>query len=218
MLHTKTVIPETESEIHRLMSMSWLSDFRLVGGTALSLMKGHRISDDIDLFVDEYFDSEEMMMNLSELYEDKILNQSVLPFGVTLYVQPHEHSPAIKIDVMAFDNDPFLDDAQEIDGVRLCTLKDLMAMKLKAVSHRKTKKDFIDLNLLFDSFDFATAVSLYKERFIYDDEADEKFFLDHLKNIDEADHDEMPKMFMDLEWNDVKKSIHKIVKNYEEKG
>jgi len=217
MLHTKTIIPETEAEIIRLMSMPWLNDFRLVGGTALSLMKGHRISDDIDLFLDEYFDVEEMMMNFLELYDDKIVNQSILTFGVTLYIQPYENSPVIKIDVMAFDNDPFLDASQQVDGIRLCTLRDLMAMKLKALSHRKTKKDFIDLNLLFESFDFATAVSLYQERFVYDDEADEKFFLDHLKNIEDADHDEMPKMFIELDWNNIKKNIKNIIKDFEEK-
>ena len=34
------------------MSLPELSDFRLVGGTALSLLRGHRESVDIDLFCD----------------------------------------------------------------------------------------------------------------------------------------------------------------------
>jgi len=38
--------------INKLMESDLLKDYRMVGGTALSLYRGHRRSDDIDLFVD----------------------------------------------------------------------------------------------------------------------------------------------------------------------
>lgn len=52
MLHHETTSNELFDVLVRLMSMAELSDFRLVGGTALSLLRGHRESVGIDMFCD----------------------------------------------------------------------------------------------------------------------------------------------------------------------
>jgi Nucleotidyl transferase AbiEii toxin, Type IV TA system len=39
------------------MQADTFKDFRLVGGTALSLYRGHRLSEDIDLFTDAPYGS-----------------------------------------------------------------------------------------------------------------------------------------------------------------
>ena len=51
MLQTQAIEPGTFSVLKKLMDLPSLQDFCLVGGTALSLKYGHRISIDIDLFV-----------------------------------------------------------------------------------------------------------------------------------------------------------------------
>ena len=43
--------------LSKLMAAKELNSFRLVGGTSLSLILGHRISIDIDLFTDEEYNS-----------------------------------------------------------------------------------------------------------------------------------------------------------------
>lgn len=51
--------------------MPRLSSFRLVGGTALSLLKGHRISVDIDLFTDQTYgttDFEEIENEIKQIF------------------------------------------------------------------------------------------------------------------------------------------------------
>jgi len=53
MLHKETVTAGTLDLIRRLMDDAHLQQFYLVGGTALALMLGHRISIDIDLFTDK---------------------------------------------------------------------------------------------------------------------------------------------------------------------
>lgn len=53
MLQTKTVEPNTFSILKQLIGMPELKDFSLVGGTALSLLFGHRQSVDLDLFSTE---------------------------------------------------------------------------------------------------------------------------------------------------------------------
>ncbi|WP_435352592.1 nucleotidyl transferase AbiEii/AbiGii toxin family protein [Emticicia sp. SJ17W-69] len=48
-----------------------LNDFYLVGGTALSLQIGHRISVDIDLFTNTSFDSTILSAELRQKYNFK---------------------------------------------------------------------------------------------------------------------------------------------------
>ena len=50
MLRKEAVSPQLLKLLHRLMSIPELNNHQLVGGTALALQIGHRISVDIDLF------------------------------------------------------------------------------------------------------------------------------------------------------------------------
>lgn len=56
-LHWNTVKPILKEVLTILMQEKLFDPFRLVGGTSLSLQLGHRMSDDIDLFSDEPYDS-----------------------------------------------------------------------------------------------------------------------------------------------------------------
>lgn len=60
MLHLETVEPRTFSVLKRLMRIPELEHFCLVGGTALSLRYGHRISVDLALFCNEKFQNEQI--------------------------------------------------------------------------------------------------------------------------------------------------------------
>jgi len=51
MLHLETVAASTLELLRELQGLDSLRETRLVGGTALSLHYGHRISVDLDLFV-----------------------------------------------------------------------------------------------------------------------------------------------------------------------
>ena len=50
MLQTFTASDELLRVLNELMKVPSLTDFTLVGGTALSFLQGHRMSDDINLF------------------------------------------------------------------------------------------------------------------------------------------------------------------------
>ena len=58
MLYIETVKPDTFSLLKELMLVKEMQHFNLVGGTALSLRLGHRISVDLDLFSHEKFENE----------------------------------------------------------------------------------------------------------------------------------------------------------------
>lgn len=50
MLHLETIESHTLDILRRLQGLPELSNTRLVGGTALALQLGHRISIDLDVF------------------------------------------------------------------------------------------------------------------------------------------------------------------------
>ena len=56
-LHWNTVSSLLKSGLLKFMAEPLFNPFRLVGGTSLSLKRGHRISIDIDLFTDEEYKS-----------------------------------------------------------------------------------------------------------------------------------------------------------------
>lgn len=57
MLYWNTVNTHLKEYLLTLMKLPSFADFRLVGGTALSLHLGHRMSVDIDLFTDKEYGS-----------------------------------------------------------------------------------------------------------------------------------------------------------------
>jgi len=68
MLQTQSVYPATLELLKKLMDFSPLATFNLVGGTALSLQFGHRISVDLDFFTEQPFDSFELKRNLEQAF------------------------------------------------------------------------------------------------------------------------------------------------------
>ncbi len=56
-IYKNTVSDLLWSTLSSLMDFEDLQNFRLVGGTSLSLLLGHRMSVDIDLFTDAPYDS-----------------------------------------------------------------------------------------------------------------------------------------------------------------
>lgn len=57
MLRLETVEPYAFSILKQLLEIEELKDFSLVGGTALSLLYGHRVSIDLDLFSNKSFEN-----------------------------------------------------------------------------------------------------------------------------------------------------------------
>lgn len=68
MLQTQTVEPGTLALLNGLMGIPELAGFSLVGGTALALKYGHRISVDLDLFSEETFDRDVILLTLEKTF------------------------------------------------------------------------------------------------------------------------------------------------------
>lgn len=140
MLQTGTVAQSTLELLKRLQEESALAATRLVGGTALSLHIGHRVSEDLDLFSSELFNG----MRIQSLLIDKYgFVPSVIEENTIIgFVQ------GVKIDII-YHPFTWLEDAVVEDGMRIASMTDIAAMKLHAIINSgKRPKDFVDLAFL----------------------------------------------------------------------
>jgi predicted nucleotidyltransferase component of viral defense system len=199
MLHTNTVEPNTLELLKRLMSIQFLNNFFLVGGTALSLQIGHRKSIDLDLFSTENFDVQEILTCLKPdlIIQDskKILQLVVQEIRVDFVSLPYS-----LIDKLVIE-----------DKIRLASINDIVAMKLKAIAGRGSKKDFYDIYYLLKRFSVKEMIMLFKEKY-----PDHEVFTVYksLLYFEDADIEPEPILFEKLEWKQVKNKISIEVKSF----
>lgn len=157
MLQTQTVEPATLELLRELQQEPLLATFNLVGGTALALRIGHRKSVDLDLFTREAFDLEALKSMLIEKYDLKVsfARQQTLKGFIG----------GVMIDCIRFDY-PHLEAPEEVDGVRLESIPDIIAMKLSAIAQNGTRiKDFIDIATLSTHYSFDEMLQFYTNKF-----------------------------------------------------
>ena len=128
MLRKETLEGTTFELLKSLMQDEMLKHFNLVGGTALALYMGHRKSIDLDFFSQPEFDIEKLEQHLINSYGFYILDTT-------------KHSDAtligfinnIKIDFIRY-NYANVRPVLIYDSIRLCSMYDIAAMKLTAIS------------------------------------------------------------------------------------
>lgn len=157
MLYKETVDTKTLDLIRRLLYDEHLRGFVLVGGTALSLQVGHRISIDIDLFSNKPFDSVNLGTHLSSKYA--VDGMKTLLNGIFCFIDD------IKVDLISHQY-PWVDSFVNIDGVRMASLREISAMKLNAIVQNGSRlKDFVDIYVLLRYLSFNQMYSDYQIKY-----------------------------------------------------
>ncbi|MBI1781849.1 MAG: nucleotidyl transferase AbiEii/AbiGii toxin family protein [Sphingobacteriales bacterium] len=139
--------------------MPALKGFSLVGGTALSLLYGHRKSDDLDLFSTELFENAEVIAALENKFKSSFTYRTTNPrFGVFCFIDN------IKVDVIRHPH-PLIRPVNTIDALRFFSSEDIIAMKVQAVLGRAKKKDFWDIAELLQHFSVNDFIQFHKEKY-----------------------------------------------------
>lgn len=211
MLYWNTVNSLLKTSLMTLMSADELTDFRLVGGTALSLYLGHRLSVDIDLFTDANygsidFDAIEEFLRKNFRHVDGEFGGN--PGMGKSYLIGTDADNVIKLDLY-YSMDPFFQDAIEEDGVRMATVEEIVAMKIDVVQRGGRKKDFWDLHELLNQYTITNMINLHKQRFEWTH--DEPLIQNNLTEFSEADLDLDPICLKNKEWLFIKEDIEAVV-------
>jgi len=199
MLYYETVRPSTLALLKKIMAVPELEDFNLVGGTALALQLGHRISIDLDFFGQSNLPLEEIISLLSERPKLTILTQSrnILVLNIE----------DIKVDFVNYQY-PLLKPFQMLEGIRLVAPEDIAAMKLAAVAGRGRKRDFYDLYFLLQQFQLDELIQFYNDKY---PDGSEFMIVKSLIYFDDAELDEDPILLKEADWQLVKTYITKEV-------
>jgi hypothetical protein len=201
-MYWNTVSPLLERVLIDLMTEELFSPFRLVGGTALSLQIGHRMSVDIDLFTAADYGSIDFK-EIRSFLENKYpfcLSRDLdnVSFG-TFFEVGYSESDLVKVDL--YYTDEFIFEEIVAENIRMATEHEIIAMKLDVVSSGGRKKDFWDLHYYLDKFSIDEMISLYEKRYPYNDCSNIK---SQFVNFELADADFDPLCLLDKSWEIIK--------------
>lgn len=201
MLHTNSIFPPTLDLLNRVMSDPVYNAFTLVGGTALALQIGHRISVDLDFFGHQAVDTDDFFDLTHSLGKVRLMSKSrnILVLEVN----------GVKVDFVNYRYE-WLTVPVVSKEIRLAGLEDIGAMKLAAITGRGRKRDFYDLYFLLKRFSLGTLLKFYGEKY---PDGSEFLVIRSLTYFADADQDEDPAMLIPTEWEMVKKSILLEVRN-----
>ncbi len=200
MVQANTVKPETLSLLKDLMALEILQPYYLVGGTALALQIGHRISVDIDLHGKLPLDYDALLEELKR-------------FGTVLPIREFDKVHQFTINDVHVDivnrNYSLIKSIIKVDGIRMASLEDIAAMKIFAIEARGKKRDFFDLYCLLDKFSFDEIIKFTLQRY---PETNMLHVTRSLLDFHDAEEDLDPEMLIPLTWNTVKDRIRAEVK------
>lgn len=206
MLQIETVEPGTFSLLEKLQSIPELRDFSLVGGTALSLMYGHRISEDLDLFSNLPFQNEIVSDSLQKYFGESFqMEQKPPQFGIFCYIND------IKVDLVKHPF-PLIKPVKIIDGIRFFSTEDIIAIKVKDILGNGEKKDFRDFAELLEYYSIADFSRYQLQKF------QRQYLLiavpEALSYFGKAEESEDPISLKGQTWKKVKKSIERKVRDF----
>lgn len=209
MLHYNTINDLLKNSLLQLMKSDVFNDFRLVGGTALSLQIGHRESIDIDLFSDvEYgtlnFKKIEDFLKSNFEYVDFL---DVPPAMGKAYFIGENKDNTVKLDI--FYTDTYIQPFIEEDGIRMATIEEIIAMKVDVIQRGGRKKDFWDLHDLLDSYSIMQMIEFHEQRYPYTH--DKNLIIQNFTNFDQADDDFDPICYKGKYWAFIKEDFEEII-------
>ncbi|WP_396162085.1 nucleotidyl transferase AbiEii/AbiGii toxin family protein [Flavobacterium sp.] len=210
MLYYKTVNNLLKEVLLQLMAAKEFENFRLVGGTSLSLQIGHRESIDIDLFSDlEYgkidFVAIENYLEINFKYIDHLSN--IIPGMGKSYLIGEYKDNALKLDI--FYTDKFIQPIYLEDTIRMATIEEIIAMKLDVVQRGGRKKDFWDLHELFEKYSLTQMLDLHEQRYPYTHDRD--LIIQNFTDFSIADDEFNPICFKGKYWEFIKEDIEEII-------
>lgn len=193
-MFTNTVSADTLRGIRALGESRVMEKAYLAGGTALALQLGHRISLDLDFFTQEPFEELTVANRLKDLgkFEQDTINWRTV-MGTF---------EGAKFSLFYYEY-PLVDEMVEYEGIQMVQPPDISAMKLLAISDRGARRDFVDLYWMRNLFSLEQVFAWYGVK--YGRLEERKYhLLRGLQYFEDAEKQDMPVMFKQVDWGEVR--------------
>ncbi len=197
-IRTKCIV-----EIFQKEKPDFLNDFYLSGGTALALQLGHRESEDLDFFSKDFFNPSRLQLKLEKYGK---LNDLELSEGTL-----NTYLNGAKLQFLEY---PYALVKNHFDwqGIKLSSIEDIACTKLHTISMRGSKKDFVDLFFILQSFSLDDLFKMLKRKYVISDFS-QTHILKSLVYFEDANSQPMPRMHKLVSWDEIKETIIKKVKD-----
>jgi len=210
-LYYNTVSNNLSEVLNRVMKIEEFNPFRLVGGTALSLQLGHRLSVDIDLFTDGLYGSIDFEL-IDKLLENsfpflKMLYKGNISFGKSYHIG-NSQEEFVKLDL--YYTDSFIRPFVEKDSLRMASIEEIAAMKMEVVGNGGRKKDFWDIHELLDYLSLNEMLALHAERYPYSHS--KETLINKIVDFQFADDDLDPICLKGKYWELIKEDFNEIIR------
>lgn len=211
LIHKETVTDLLWNQLEILMRTKALDSFRLVGGTALSLLIGHRMSIDIDMFTDSEYGSIDfksiykvLKKEIPYVSPEKWVNNSM---GNSCFIG-NQNSDTVKLDMYYTDN--FVYPIIDYQNIRISSIEEILAMKLDIIGRDSggRKKDFWDIHALLDKYKLSEMLDIYEKRYPYTHSRQE--VKDGLLFFENADQDPDPNCLLNKKWELIKLDFEEL--------
>ncbi len=208
-LQLNTVSELLWNTLQKLMEIQELHSFRLVGGTSLSLQRGHRESIDIDLFSDAPYGSIdfrkiESILRVTFPYFSS--SSELVGLGKSYFIGNTEDD-LVKLDL--FYTDPFVFPLIMEQKVRFASVQEIAAMKFEVVGQGGRKKDFWDIHELLESYTLQELIGFYLKRYPYN--LSKEDLTKKLIDFSLAEDDFTPNCYRGKIWELIKLDLEELV-------
>jgi predicted nucleotidyltransferase component of viral defense system len=203
-MFSQSIDKKTKRVLEQIAGTEIAKNFYLAGGTALAIQLGHRESIDLDWFCQGDFSNGKIKEELSKIGKFKISSEEE---GTI-----HGELNGVKVTFLRYNYGqlyPFV----PFEGINLADERDIAAMKIDAISTRGSKKDFVDLYFLTETYSLSDLISVFENKFSHI-EYNRLHILKSLTYFEEAEDEPMPVMLKKVSWERVKEEIIKEVMNF----
>lgn len=176
-----------------------LENYYMIGGTALSLQLGLRLSYDFDFCVSEQFNNEILLQELKDLGTIEVKQNQKGTCDVILN--------GVQISFFYYPN-PNINNyitTEEMLKLKMASILDIAVMKIVAIGGRGAKKDFFDLYNIINKTDInikELAQGLIKK---CGHNVNYANIIMGLSYFEDAEQEILPETFVEYNWNSIKK-------------
>jgi predicted nucleotidyltransferase component of viral defense system len=170
-----------------------------VGGTALALRYGHRITVYLNFFTDKELDANSLIDTFKEKFSIRILSQA--RNSLTLDLR------SVKTDFIRH-NYSLLKPIEKTEEIKMASVMDLAAMKLNSTMNRGSKKDFYDIYELLNHFTLHELITFYNSKYEF---SSQLILLKSLVYFNDAEQEPDPVSVKQTSWKSVKQKISEAV-------
>lgn len=171
-------------------------------------MFGHRESEDFDFFTNEDFDPRELFVFCQKHFPGRHI-ENILEAENTLWITVD----AIKISFFTLKT-PMLEPCINTHYFDLASVRDIAAMKLGAIQHRATRKDYVDIAYILRTIDLGMLLQDFRDK--YGDVIAETRLLKSLVYFADVEDGGIKMLSNNSNWSQIQEELKEAVKKYTE--